>query len=204
MPFFGQLNFPPTANIINEHLINVATFDLINTAKWVDPYLYGEVPEKYPYMMSFEMTGYESTLLITNISVILWIYILHGVIFVFFFPPIWLISRSFGKCTRRKQKLKGYFFWGGPLRTLTETFLELLLASVLNMHTAEWGTDSPSEKFSNYASVTILGTLGLLTLFCLLFFCYNYDSFKYQGFREAYGALIEGHATETVNLEEMR
>lgn len=185
--------------------MKVATFDLINTGEWVDPYAYGEIPAKDPYSMSFERTGFESTLLITNISVILWIYILHGIVFVFFYIPVWLINKKFGKLAGRRQKLEGYFFWGGPLRTLMETFLELLLASLLNTHMADWGTDSPQEKFSNFASLSILCTLALLTLLLVLFFLVNYNMYRFEWSRESYGALIEGtrHSDRTTRRHAM-
>ena len=130
--------------------------------------------------MSFERTGYESTLLITNISVILWIYILHGIVFVFFFLPIYLINKKFGKLAGRREKLQGYFFWSGPLRTLTETYMELLFASLLNAHMADWGTENSSEQYSNIASVTILSILALLALYLVIFFSCNYNMFSYE------------------------
>ena len=89
-------NFPSIANAINSEVVQIATFDIIDTEEWVDPLVYGEIPEKDPFSMSFERTGIESTLLIANISVILWLIILHAAVIVFVFLPIWLLNHTIG------------------------------------------------------------------------------------------------------------
>ena len=102
LPLYGLINFPPNANSFNSEIIKIATFDLVDTQKWVDPYVYGEIIEKDPFSLSFERTGIESTLMIVNISVILWMLILHAAILVGVFFPIWMLNRALGILKSRK------------------------------------------------------------------------------------------------------
>ena len=88
----------------------------------MDPYVYGDVPETEPLSISFERTGFESTLMISNISFIIWVYFLHGSIFVLVYLQSWLLSSRSPRAGKVHKRLKEYYFWGGLLVMLMETF----------------------------------------------------------------------------------
>ena len=83
--------------------------------------------------------------MISNISVMLWMYYLHALIFVFVYLPSSCISRRFGKMNSLYIKLRRYFFWNGLIRLLMETFMDLFLASLLNFYLADWESPSFAE-----------------------------------------------------------
>lgn len=147
------------ANVFNRELVRVATFDLINTSEWVDEHIYRQIPEKEPFSMPFDRQEIESTLLISNISVVLWMYILHSSIFVVVFLPIVLLHRCFGLLSKQRSKMQKYFLWGGLLRLFIETFLELSFASLLNTYTRDKSAESWPEIFSNVLSIAIISII---------------------------------------------
>ena len=59
-PMFERLKFPSNAVTMNRSMIAVATFDIINTEEWIDPYVIG-LGEGSPFSSNFEECGYEST-----------------------------------------------------------------------------------------------------------------------------------------------
>ena len=64
-PMYKRVKFPANAVIMNQALIKIASFDLINTADWIDPYIY-DLPEGDAFNINFEQCGYEQTQLITK------------------------------------------------------------------------------------------------------------------------------------------
>ena len=57
-PLYKRVKFPANAVIVNQALMQIANFDLINTADWIDPYIY-DLPEGDAYNINFEQCGYE-------------------------------------------------------------------------------------------------------------------------------------------------
>ena len=87
--------------------------------------------------MSFDECGYGSRLLIGNISFVVWVIILHLILLILY-CLIALLARTCRCLVPLKDKLAGYFFWNGLIRFSTEFFLDLMLASVLNVRMADW------------------------------------------------------------------
>jgi hypothetical protein len=90
---YEGVKFPVNALLMNQALVQIATFDLINTADWIDPLIY-DLPEGDAFNINFEQSGYEQTQLIPNISVILWMYILHGTFILGIYFPIYCVNRG--------------------------------------------------------------------------------------------------------------
>ena len=176
---FQQLKFPPNAVAMNMFLITIATFDLIPTDKFLDIFVYTDMPESDPYTPQFEQAGYESTLMIGNISVICWTYAVNLGIFLFIFCPIWLINHRTGRLSGVKSGFAGYFFWNGPLRLFMESFFDMFLASVLNVHTADWDSPSSSVQFSNVASIVFLVITGITFFLVTIVYVRNLDVLGY-------------------------
>ena len=98
--------------IFVQALLQIATFNLINTKDWIDSSMY-TLSEEDGYNIRFKESGYESVLLIVNSSSVIWMFILHFAGLVFFFGPIFLIHKLSGKLAKTKDKLSVYFLWNG-------------------------------------------------------------------------------------------
>lgn len=103
-----------------------------------------------------------------------------------------------GRCGAVRSKLEGYFFWGGTIRFFLESFFDLILSSVLNLHMANWESDYASEKFSNGLSVLVLVLCSLVLLTCAIYyFAWNFSAFMYEDFNERHGAVLDGTRNES-------
>ena len=106
------------------------------------------MPEgEHAYMESFERTGIESTLLISNQATILFVYLLHFLVYICIVLPIRWHSRKYsGPCSSRmRARLDKYFNFNTFARMILETFLDLLLSCILNHKTANWETTNGAE-----------------------------------------------------------
>ena len=138
LPMFKLLKFPNNASEMNKGLFKVAGLDLIDTGKYLDPYVI-DLGEGSPFSYNFEECGYETKWLLGNSSFIVWTYALNGAVFLMFLL-LSLLSYTTGRFVSLTSKLKKYFVFNGPLRLLMETFLDLYLASSLNVLTADIDT----------------------------------------------------------------
>ena len=93
---YAKIKFPANAMIFTQALFKIATFNMINTAEWIDPFVY-YLPEEDAFNISFAQCGYESLLLIVNASTVVWMYIFNIASLIFVFGPIWLIHRNSGR-----------------------------------------------------------------------------------------------------------
>jgi len=95
--------------------------------------------------------------------------------------------------------VSGYFFWNGLIRLLMETYLELILGSILNIRTADWDSDYPDERYSNYLSVVLLVISTVLLLLFVVFYVWNFSALNYDRFRSTYSAVLDGTNFESTN-----
>ena len=188
---YKRLKFPSNAVVMNTFLIFVASFDLINTGKYLDPYVHTDLSEAVPYTPQFEQCGYESTLTISNISVICWTYTMNLGVFLLIYCPIWLINYKTGRLGRAKSSLVGYFFWNGLLRLFMETFFDTFLSSVLNVHTADWDSPSSSVQFSNIISLVLLVIKGVTFFLVTTLYVRNLEVLGFPDIRSRVGALLD-------------
>ena len=189
-PMFERAKFPANTVAVNQFLITIATFDLIDTESWLDGFVF-YLPEGDPYSLGFDQCGYGSTVLIQNISIIVWTWVVTTLVFFAYFP-ILLISRYCGKLTNVKNKLAAFLFWNGLLRSFMEFFFDMFIAAMLNIKTATWLTPFWAEKFSNLFSLGFVG-ITLILLPTLTVICYiNVYNYGDKYFTEAVGALLEG------------
>ena len=82
-PLFKNVKFPANAMKLNEGLISVATFDLVDTQTLLDDRIFSMPEEEDAYTVNFEQCNIESTHTIRNLSIILWIYAINFFVWVF-------------------------------------------------------------------------------------------------------------------------
>lgn len=90
---FEDVKFPFNSSVINKVLVDIATFDIINTEEWIDPSVvtWGE---GIPFSYNFEQTGLETTWMLANSSAVVWMYLFHVALLLLFLP-----FRLFSKVT---------------------------------------------------------------------------------------------------------
>ena len=85
-PMFEKLKFPNNASLLNGHFIKVASFDLINTPEWIDPYVMIDLGDDgEPFSYNFEQCGYDTTWFLSNSSFLVWTWVLNAALFVTYF-----------------------------------------------------------------------------------------------------------------------
>ena len=105
-PLYGLLKFPGNVLIMNEIMLKIAAFKLLNTKEWFDPYLY-DLPEEDPFSQSFKLCGYDGTLLLENASSTVWLYKANIAILILIYGPFWLIKikcKCSGRCDKANKK----------------------------------------------------------------------------------------------------
>ena len=68
------VRFPPHARNFNQVFISIASFQLVDTAEYLDPHIYSLPEDLEPYHRGFEMFEVESSVLFANLSVFIWTY----------------------------------------------------------------------------------------------------------------------------------
>ena len=128
-PLFNKLKFPGNALSFNEVILQIAKFDMISTGELIDRLIF-YLPEEEAYNEGFKNCNYNSTLLVGNISTIVWIYALHLACSLLFACCLCLSTKNC-KVSLTKTKCMSYFFWNGFIRLYMETFFELALVAIL-------------------------------------------------------------------------
>ena len=106
----------------------------------------------------------------------IWFYAIQFALLVMVYLPLKLFKQVTGKEVRIYKSLHSFYFWNGTIRTFTQSFLELFLASLLNVITADWGSQNLTIRFSNNLALaaliaSVMATVGL----ALLYFCKFYE-----------------------------
>ena len=72
-----------------------------------------------------------------------------------------------------------------------EVFLEIALASSLNLYLADWNTPFPSVKYSNILATAFFIACIVVTLFLIIFYCKNLSRVGEESFIGKFGAALE-------------
>ena len=190
-PLFAYLKFPENANSLNEYFLMIGQFNFIDTAQKVDRLIF-DLPDAEPYNEGFRVCHYESTLLVTNMSFMVWVYIINLVGLIFTFCFIRRMRVRPGRLARLKKKCMGYFFWNGLIRLFMETFFELILSALVNLHAVDLDSSYPGVKYSNVLTFVSLILIGLLVTSLNLLYCCNFRRLAEKRFRGRYGAGYDG------------
>ena len=89
------------------------------------------------------------------------------------------------------NKLYNFLYWGGILRLLMEGFLEVIIATMLNVRRNYWDA-TYSIIMTNVFSTSMTLILVLLPVWILVFYCKKREEWANEEFEETYGAVLEG------------
>ena len=188
-PIFGNLKFPGNALSFNEFMLGIAKFDLFDTAERIDKYIF-TLPETDAFNEGFELCKYNSTLLVSNISMVVWMFALH-LSCSFLYACCYFLACNKYKPALTKSKCANYLFWNGFIRLFIETFFELALSAFVNIQTADWETSYRGVKYSNVLTLISLILIGLLTPCLNFLYCRNFSILTEDRFKNRYGAGLE-------------
>jgi hypothetical protein len=88
--------------------------------------------------------------------------------------------------------VSGLFFWNGLIRLFTETYLELIIGSIINIKRANWDSEYPAERVSNNLSVAIMIISTVLLPLFVVICVWNFSSYHFDRFQSTYGSILEG------------
>ena len=101
-------------------------------------------------------------------------------------------------------KLGVYLFWNGTLRLLAEAFFEIMLLSVLNLHTVDWRTENASVEYSNILALFTLMIASCLFAFVSVFYLLKSSQWQNPAFQNKYGSImLTVHPTKNTPLVQM-
>lgn len=174
---------------MNQGLVEIVTFDIINTQLWLDPWFVNwNAEEGSPLSYNFEGCGFETTWFLLNSSATVWIYCLHIVMFLAYLL-VAAIFRRFGRLQALQKKLSTYLFFNGVIRLFAETFLDLYVSSLLNIVAADWETTSALIRASNVVSVGVFVLCNVLVVLLAFVYLRNYHKIDDKS---SYRVLLEG------------
>ena len=183
--------FPANAMSFATIMLQIATFSFINTNEWIDPYIY-YLPEDDQGNINLKQCGYDSLLVISNISSVIWMFVAHFFFAAILFGPIWAIHKCSGRLASAKEYLSGYFFWNGLIRLIIESTFDIALATILNMSTVTWDSSYPAVKAST--AISIIGLILICLTYPALVLKYykNFSILAEKWFNDHYGSGLEG------------
>ena len=165
--------FPSNATALNSIVISIATFDMVDTNEYFDKHIF-IYPEETPFNKAFEQFKYESTLIIVNISIIVWTYLFYW--FLGFINGIFYCTNkaTCGKVGKScNKKLTSSLMWGGLIRLFMETFLDIVMFSIINVHKIDWSGAFNSVTFSNGIAIGYMILFALIAPFLFVLYCRN-------------------------------
>ena len=164
MPLMN-VKFPQNANEFILFLVTIANFDIIPTDAVFD--LIFVWPEEDPFNQSFESFGLESYYAIANLGTVFAVVIVYLILMIIQFTA-WVFASKMRRAKKVSEKLSNFLYWGGIIRLLMEGFLEMIIATMLNVRRNNWDM-TYSLLLSNIFSW--LMTL-ILTLFPVWIICF--------------------------------
>ena len=156
---------------INKILIEIANFEIISSEYFNEMLFY--FPEEDPLNLNFQECGVESKHFILNMGFPLYIILAHAALLALY-SILYLVNlRLKLKCLSKiNSYLAAYLIWNGYITLYMEIFQGMALASVLNMHTANWKSPFDLVKASNYSALIGLILVAYLPVLVFIpFYC---------------------------------
>lgn len=196
-PLIDKLIFPNNVVTINQALIEIANFELIDV-EILNGWLLGERDDlesvNEPYNEKWSETGFESQLVVENMGLPLWVIYFNLACFPLFALAICLHKscnnvKCIAKCRRR---LEARLVWNGCIRLFMQFYADMVISSLLNMLTADWENTSSVVKYSNALAVVFLALAAIVPVTLVYHFIKNWQRVREKEFIEKYGTFVDG------------
>ena len=157
-------------------MITVATFDVLPTDD-VFPSIFPELPEDNPFNDKFDRLQIGSSFLVMNMGTMLLIFTFYAMLYAIY-PCVKLI-RNRAKCAKRlEKKISKMIFWNHTIVFLYEGYFDILISSSINLSFLKDGVftwDRPSLFITNFLSIFLIISCGLLFIFLVLYLWPRFD-----------------------------
>ena len=183
------IKFPANAESFNGFMIQIAVFDIIPSEYILDKVVY--FPQEDPFNLNFELLDFGTIYAVPNLGTIFFIF-LSFLLLVPFSCLMTCWAYRLRELRKYDKKLKEFLMWSGTVRFLLESYMELLLATSLNV--IMWSNESGyvGVMFSNYyALFFFIVTVGF-PIWIILFYLCNINRWEDDEFERKWGAVLEG------------
>ena len=137
------------------------------------------------------MAGYDNNLVVPNLGSLF--YALLGLIsFGMIHLILYILSKIWTKVVKTRDWASKYLYFNGSIRFVMESFMDMVLFSLINLKDADWSGNFAMVTFCNYCSIFLL-------VFCIGFpigisviYILNLKRWDEEAFKDRYGSLING------------
>jgi hypothetical protein len=184
-----NIKFPGNAELFNGFMIEIALFDILPSEWMLEQMIY--YPPADPFNLNFQILQYESSYSVPNLGTIFFMFLTFLML-----VPILITMAFFATDLKELRKhtsnLKDFLFWKGTIRFFTESYMEVLLASGLNLAMFASELDYKGVYFANYFSIALFVLAAGLPLWILIFFWWNISKWEEDEFMNKYSPILEG------------
>ena len=163
---------PGNVSAFCSYLIEIANFQYFDTDLINEELFF--FPEVDPYGLNFLETGFETTIWIPGIGMQFYLFI--ALIIASNCYILFLIATKLCKCGKKfAKKMSKFFFWNSLIRLWMESYLDLILNSIINSETLFWNEKLDALTVSNILCLTCLGLSSIFPLIFLGYYCKNFN-----------------------------
>ena len=191
LPLF-DVKTPGNVQTFLEGLENLASFDLIPesyTQWWMF------IPESEALSLNFQQAGYDTELLIPNLGTLFYLLVFQLCLYGLHFIML-IIARSCPKLKKATQILGNYIYWNGSLRLMIEGYMDIVMATCLNLSHFEWNGDVAVNVTSHTVAVFFFVAAVVFPVCLIIYLACNMARWNDEAFQARNGTLLDG-----VNLE---
>ena len=125
-----KIKSPGNVNAFNEFFAELASFNVIDTATLTNDFFY--FPEMDAISLNFQNAGYDTNLLVPSLGTLF--YIIAGQIsLVFVHMLLYLVAAAIPKAGGLRNKVSAYLYWNGSIRFMMESYMDIVLFSLMNV-----------------------------------------------------------------------
>ena len=187
-----NLQFPANAHMIYSVMISVGTFDFLPTDD-IYPYFFPGLPEDDPFNDKFDDMDIGSTYLVMNMGTMLLILTFYLLLFALY--PCFNFVKNDLRCARKfHAKVAPMLFWNHSIVFLQEGFLDIMIASAINLRFFGEGTFSWSEwslVISNTLCLILTASCATLFFFTIFYLWPRFKLLKRKELKEKYGPIYD-------------
>ena len=130
-----KMKSPGNVNAFNEFFAELASFNVIDTASVTNEIFY--FPEMDAISLNFQNAGYETNLLVPSLGTLFYI-IVGQTSLVFVHMLLCLVAAAIPKAGVIRNKVSAYLYWNGSIRFMMESYMDVVLFSLMNIESLEW------------------------------------------------------------------
>jgi len=194
-----NIKFPANAGKLNEFMIEIAIFDFVPSDLILEKV--GYFPQEDNFNLNFQTVGYDSVYAVPNLGTIFFI-ILSFIVLIPIAMCLTCFSRELKELHKHASSLNDFIYWTGTVRFLMESYMELVLAIMVNLIFYDDETGYFGVKGSNYITIFFLILTAGLPIWIIIFFVCKLDSWEDEDFQKNWGFVLAGTRIKYGSKEE--